>query len=68
MTQTICEPIGKWMNATQIAQSFGLSRSGIFNLIKDGRFPQGIKIGNSRRWNVEDVRAWIEAQKGDKTC
>ena len=62
----MCEAIGTWLTAAQLAQSFGLSRSGVFNLIRNGRFPRGIKIGKSRRWDVDDVRAWIDAQKGTK--
>ena len=65
MTNSNVDVLGKFIDATEIAHVFGLSRPGIFNLIKAGKFPPGIKIGRSRRWNLNDVQAWIENQKGD---
>lgn len=66
MPKSIGKSLGTFLNATQIAQDLGLSRSGIFNLIRSGNFPKGIKMGNSLRWEYEDVRAWIDARKGMK--
>ena len=66
MNKSIGKTLGAFLNATQIAQDLGVSRSGIFNLIRSGKFPKGIRVGNSMRWEYEDVRAWIDAQKGMK--
>lgn len=42
----------------------GYKRSSIYNLIKAGKFPPGIRLagGGAVAWRSADVRAWIEAQ------
>ena len=53
-----------FVNAKELAKSFGLSRSGIFNLIKSSNFPTGIKIGRCRRWRLKEIQTWIASQEG----
>lgn len=64
MTNSDVDMLGKYIDATEIAHVFGLSRSGMFNLIKAGKFPPGIKIGRSRRWKIDEIKAWIDSKKG----
>ena len=46
-----------------VAQRTTLSRSHLYALVKDGKFPKPIKLGaRSVAWRVEDVEAWIEAR------
>lgn len=60
------EALDIFVNARELAQNFKLSRSGIFNLIKRGNFPEGIKIGRCRRWKLKEIQTWIEKQsKGE---
>jgi len=44
----------------------GLSRSVIYDLIKKGEFPPGIKVGRSRVWPASQIAEWqrkmMEAQ------
>ena len=54
--------LGEYANATQLAECLGLSRSGLYALRKRGQFPNGVRIGKARRWNVYDVAAWLAAQ------
>lgn len=43
-----------------IFQITSLSRSTIYRLIKEGRFPAGIKISNRRvAWKKEDIDQYI---------
>ena len=46
-----------------VVQRTTLSRSHLYALVKDGKFPKPIKLGaRSVAWRVEDVEAWIEAR------
>jgi excisionase family DNA binding protein len=49
----------------QVQTILNVSRSTIYNLIKDGNLPV-IKIGKSARFRVEDVRKIIAGIGGDK--
>ena len=46
----------------KISESIGITKSGIFNLMKAGKFPKGIKIGSARRWDIDDVNNWLKSQ------
>ena len=59
------ETLGQYLNASQLAQSLGLSRSAIYHLKREGKLPSGVKIGRSRRWSVKDIQATLQAMKGD---
>ena len=46
-----------------VVQRTTLSRSHLYALVKDGKFPKPLKLGSrSVAWRVEDVEAWIEAR------
>lgn len=47
----------------------GLSRSGIYRLIKAGEFPANISLaGRSRCWNAADIDAWIQDRINQSTA
>lgn len=54
-----------YVTAKQIAQALGLSKSGFYALYRKGKFPLGIKIGHSRRWNVSEIHDWLNRQHSD---
>ena len=54
--------LGNFVSATELATALGIARSGIFNLVKAGKFPRGIKIGRNRRWNIQEVKEWLQCQ------
>ena len=56
------EDFGRYVSATELALMLGIARSGIFNLVKRGDFPHGVKIGRNRRWNLQEVKEWLECQ------
>ena len=37
----------------------GLHKTTIYGLIRDGKFPRPIKIGDSSRWLSDELEAWI---------
>ncbi|PZT91008.1 MAG: hypothetical protein DI637_02885 [Citromicrobium sp.] len=38
------------------------SSSTIYNMVKEGTFPEWIKLGSSSRWRESEVLDWIEEQ------
>ena len=57
------ESIGVFISSKDIARLFGISKSGIFNMLKRGEFPEGIRVGRNRRWRLSEVSAWIDVQE-----
>ena len=37
----------------------GLSRSTIYREMREGRFPEPVKIGRAVRWREDEIAAWI---------
>ena len=53
--KTVAE-IGQYLSAIQLSQALSVSRSCILSLAQRGILPEGIKIGRSRRWRLDDVK------------
>lgn len=48
-----------------LKQRLGVSGSTIWNWIKQGKFPRGIRLsetGNCTAWNAADVEAWAQSR------
>jgi prophage regulatory protein len=45
----------------ELKQMIGVSRSTIYLMLKDGRFPQPVRFGRTTAWRMADVIAWQEA-------
>ena len=54
--------LGIFLNAKELSRTLGISRSGLFQLVRRGELPAGVKLGHSRRWQVSEVRDWLQAQ------
>jgi prophage regulatory protein len=49
----------------EVTQMVGLSRSTIYRLVQARSFPRPFKLGpQAVGWDVADVQAWIQEQKG----
>jgi prophage regulatory protein len=45
----------------EVEELTGLSRSGLYRLMEEGRFPRPLKVGRaSVRWRLSEVRAWMD--------
>ncbi|GAA5561537.1 hypothetical protein Asch03_02144 [Acinetobacter schindleri] len=45
----------------QVEQITSLSRSSIYLLMSQGRFPKPIQIGDQRvAWVIDEINAWVE--------
>lgn len=49
------------MRLPEVLEMIGMRRSWLFDEIKAGRFPAGIKLGvRARGWTVESIEGWLE--------
>lgn len=48
------------MDQKDVLATAKISRTTLWKMIKDGRFPKPIKIGSALRWKPETVQTWLE--------
>lgn len=53
----------KYMNRRELAEYLGISQQSVQNFAKRGELPQGIKIGDCRRWNIAEVDFYLKNKK-----
>lgn len=47
----------------QLKQRLGVSGSTIWNWIKQGKFPRGVKLSeNCTAWSASDLEAWVQSR------
>jgi excisionase family DNA binding protein len=56
--QATDEPL---MSAAEVAKWFGLSKAGVYALVREARLP-AIKFGRSVRFAPADMRAYLKSQ------
>lgn len=47
----------------EVCRQAGFGKTAIYRMMKEGTFPEPIKIGPASRWSQIEVQAWIEKQK-----
>jgi len=53
----------------EVSQTVGFSRSHLWRLVKQGKFPQPIPLGpNSRGWLESEVQAFIAARVAERNA
>ena len=52
----------KLLPLPEVESRSGFKSSFIYQLIKEGKFPAPVKIGNASRWRESEVQQWIHAQ------
>ena len=50
------------LTVNEVAEYLKISKSSVFNLSRKGELPHGIKIGGLRRWNVEELEAFVKSK------
>lgn len=56
----------KTLSLTELSEYIGVSRTTLYTMIQDERFPvQPIKGLEPKRWSVEKVNEWIESKDND---
>ena len=51
-----------YISADQLARMLNMSRGTIYAMRRKGILPEGVKLGNSRRWNLAEIKSFL---KGD---
>ena len=47
----------------QVEQVTGLSRTSVYRLMRKGRFPTPVRIGDRAvRWDADELNRWIESR------
>jgi predicted DNA-binding transcriptional regulator AlpA len=54
------EPVAL-LRLPQVLDRVGMSRSGWYKAVAEGRAPQPVKLGRSSRWRSDDIAALIDA-------
>ncbi|MCW9698145.1 helix-turn-helix transcriptional regulator [Avibacterium sp. 20-129] len=52
-----------YLSAREVAEKLGISRSGIYSLIRSSDFPTPIKFGRLSRWKIADIEHWLNTQE-----
>ena len=47
--------IEKFLTISEVARRYKMAVVTIYQKIKAGKFPAGIKIGRSRRWSIDEL-------------
>ena len=45
----------------EVAKHLRVTRATIYNLLKDGNFPPGFKVGRVRRWKLSQIQEFMDA-------
>ena len=60
MTDTHPQSARRLLAMPAVQAEVGLHKTTIYGLIRDGKFPKPIKIGDSSRWLSDELAAWID--------
>ncbi|WP_108445454.1 helix-turn-helix transcriptional regulator [Halomonas denitrificans] len=53
-----------WLSVKHLRHRFGVHDATIWRWVREGRFPQPVKLGgNLTRWSLSDVESWEQAQR-----
>lgn len=56
----------KLLHIRDVLAATSLSRTGLYSLIGQGKFPQPVKVGGRSAWRASDVQRWIESLEPKK--
>lgn len=54
--------MGRMLKIAEVTKMIGMSRDFIYDRLATGTFPPGAKFGRSRRWDEDEVQAWIQGR------
>ena len=47
------------IDAEEVGRRLHICRTQVWRMTKDGRLPEPLRLGRSRRWLVSDIDTWI---------
>ena len=69
MTHVISVPVDALLRRKDVQQQTGLPRSTLYKMMRDGLFPEPVKIGaRSVAWPASEVKAWIDSKVRQTYC
>lgn len=57
------KPVDVLLQLPAVCRQAGFGKTAIYRMIKEGTFPEPIKLGPASRWSQIEVQDWIEKQK-----
>jgi len=54
--------MSKLLKIKHLIEQLNISKSTIYRLIQQNKFPKAIKIGNGSFWREEDIEKWLSSQ------
>jgi prophage regulatory protein len=54
------------MKVDRVAEIVALSKSRIYELVHENKFPRPIKMGRSSLWKMTTIQKWIAGLEGDR--
>jgi len=51
--------------APEVAKLLGISVRHVWALLAQGRIPRPVRLGRSVRWNLDELRNWLDAGAPD---
>lgn len=54
--------MAKLLRLPQVMDRVGLKKTKVYEMIKEGNFPEPIKAGRASLWSEEKVEQWINTQ------
>lgn len=52
-------PRKELLHVDEVVAKCGISKSSVWRLVREGKFPQRHKIGRMTRWRLSDLEAWL---------
>lgn len=65
-TQTSSGQLVLW-TVGDLSELLRISRSSVYNLVRERQLPEPVRIGKSMRWDQADVLIWLGEQKGSSS-
>nr|MBQ6739674.1 helix-turn-helix domain-containing protein [Synergistaceae bacterium] len=57
----------RFLSINEAAQFLGVSRSKFYNLLKNDTFPASFNFSGAKRWDVNKLDEWAQAQTAGQT-
>jgi prophage regulatory protein len=61
--EPIPSPVDVLLQLPEVCHQAGFGKTAIYRMIKEGTFPEPIKLGPASRWSQLEVQEWIQKQK-----
>lgn len=52
----------KMLRLSEVLERVGLSRSMVYRMMSENRFPSMVKICNASRWPEQSIEDWLQAK------